>query len=138
VIVSGGRVLLVNAYPGDASDLWCTPGGGAERGTSLEANLRREVEEETGLDIRIGRLLALTEFHNSETGFHQVELYFRAGLADPSAAAALRDPEGVVNRLRWVRPCDLESLRFKPDTLPVLAFGPEGEVVYNPLEIMAI
>ena len=25
-----GRLLLVNAYPGGRSDLWCAPGGGAE------------------------------------------------------------------------------------------------------------
>jgi 8-oxo-dGTP diphosphatase len=136
VIVRDGAVLLVNAYPGDASDLWCAPGGGAERGTSLEANLRREVAEETGLRIRIGRLLALTEFENPETGFHQVELYFRATLADPSAAAALRDPEGVVNRLRWAGTDDLPSLRFKPDCLPRIAFGPDGPIVHEPLERM--
>ena len=42
-------MLLVNAYPGEASDLWCAPGGGAEAGTSLHDNLVREVLEETGL-----------------------------------------------------------------------------------------
>jgi ADP-ribose pyrophosphatase YjhB (NUDIX family) len=56
VIVVEGRVLLVNAYPGEASDLWVPPGGGAETGTSLRANLEREVREETGLAVRPGRL----------------------------------------------------------------------------------
>ena len=27
VLVVRGRVLLVNAYPGEASDLWVPPGG---------------------------------------------------------------------------------------------------------------
>ena len=49
VILEAGRLLLVNAYPGEESDLWCAPGGGVERGASLTANLRREVREETGL-----------------------------------------------------------------------------------------
>jgi ADP-ribose pyrophosphatase YjhB (NUDIX family) len=136
VIVDRGRVLLVNAYPGEESDLWCTPGGGAERGTSLEVNLRREVEEETGLVIRPERLLAITEFHNPGTGFHQVELYFRAPLAAASAAARLRDPEGVVNRLRWAERGEFAALRFKPDCLPRIAFGPDGPVVHEPLEEM--
>jgi ADP-ribose pyrophosphatase YjhB (NUDIX family) len=137
VVVADGRVLLVNAYPGEASDLWCAPGGGAERGTSLEANLRREVAEETGLEVRPGRLLAVTEFCNPDTGFHQVELYFRAPLADPAAAARLGDPEGVVNRLRWAGADELASLRFKPDCLPRIAFGPDRAVVHEPLERMA-
>ncbi|HVL22379.1 MAG TPA: NUDIX domain-containing protein [Amaricoccus sp.] len=137
VTVAAGRLLLVNAYPGDASDLWCAPGGGAERGASLEANLRREVAEETGLEVLPGRLLAVTEFMNPATGFHQVELYFRAPLADPAAAATLRDPEGVVNRLRWAVADELASLRFKPDCLPRIAFGPDAPVVHEPLELMA-
>jgi len=60
VVMQAGRVLVVNAYPGEESDLWCAPGGGVERGQGLEANLRREVAEETGLAIEPGRLLAVS------------------------------------------------------------------------------
>ena len=49
IILHENRLLLVNAYPGDESDLWCAPGGGAEPGQSLPDNLVREVAEETGL-----------------------------------------------------------------------------------------
>ena len=136
VIVEAGRLLLVNAFPGEESDLWCVPGGGAERGTSLEENLRREVREETGLAIEPGRLLAVSEFHNPADGFHQVDLIYRARLAGPGAAATLRDPEGVVNRLRWVDAAGLAALRFKPDSLPRIAFAPDGPVLYDPLEVM--
>ncbi len=137
VIVDAGRVLLVNAYPGAQSDLWCVPGGGAERGTGLHANLRREVLEETGLRVRPGRLLAVSEFHNPETGFHQVELYYRARLLGAAGGAVLRDPEGVVNRLRWAAPAELTTLRVKPDSLARLAFAPPAAVVHEALETMA-
>jgi ADP-ribose pyrophosphatase YjhB (NUDIX family) len=137
VVVEAGRLLLVNAYPGDRSDLWCLPGGGVEGGASLGDNLSRDVFEETGLRVASERLVAISEIHDPARGFHQVELLYRVRLLSPPRTV-LRDPEGVVNRLRWVRPCDLEGLRFKPDNLSALAFGPEGEVVYNPLEIMAI
>jgi 8-oxo-dGTP diphosphatase len=137
VIVAGGRLLLVNAYPGARSDLWCAPGGGVERGASLAANLVREVREETGLRIRPGRLLGLAEFHNPLTGFHQVELLYRVRLLDPPEAATLRDPEAVVNRLRWADPTEAATLRIKPDSLPRLAFGPDRAVVHEALERMA-
>jgi 8-oxo-dGTP diphosphatase len=136
VLDAAGRVLVVNAYPGEESDLWCAPGGGAERGESLEANLRREVAEETGLAIEPGRLLAVSEFHNPEDGFHQVDLIYAARLAGAAEAAVLRDPAGVVNRLRWVDAGELSGLRFKPDCLSRLAFGPEGPVFYDPLEVL--
>ena len=134
VVLHAGRVLLVNAYPGAESDLWCAPGGGAERGQSLADNLRREVAEETGLAIEPGRLLAVSEFHDPGAGYHQVDLIYAATLVGGAGSAVLRDPSGVVNRLRWVDAGELARLRFKPDCLARLAFGPEGPVIYDPLE----
>jgi 8-oxo-dGTP diphosphatase len=136
VILDGGRLLVVNAYPGEQSDLWCIPGGGAERGLSLADNLQREVAEETGLVVEPGRLVAVSEFHEPVSGFHQVDLIYAARLAGAAGAAVLRDPMGVVNRLRWVDARELSRLRFKPDCLARLAFGPEGPVVYDPLETL--
>ncbi len=137
VIVEAGRLLLVNAYPGDDSDLWCAPGGGVERGASLQDNLRREVREETGLGIAPGRLLAVSEFHDPDAGFHQVDLFFRARLLDAAGGAVANDPAGVVNRLRWVDARAMAALRVKPDCLAGIAFGPDGPVVYDPLERLA-
>ena len=63
LILHQGRLLLVNAYPGGRSDLWCAPGGGAEPGQSLPTNLMREVMEETGWHITgIRRLGAFRRF----------------------------------------------------------------------------
>ena len=134
VVLDAERLLVVNAYPGEESDLWCAPGGGVERGHDLSDNLRREVAEETGLAVEPGRLLAVSEFHNPDTDFHQVDLIYAARLLGPAAAAVLRDPSGVVNRLRWVDAVELATVRFKPDSLARLAFGRAGPVLYDPLE----
>lgn len=134
VIVHQGRLLLVNAFPGQTSDLWCVPGGGVERGTSLPENLMREVQEETGLTIQVGVPCLVNEFHDPASGFHQVDLYFRATLTGAPRIEGWRDPEGVVNRWQWVTEGELRALRFKPDSLPEVAFGPEGVVLYDPLE----
>jgi len=45
----GGRVLLVQTHKW--SDLWGIPGGKIRRGERAEEALRREVKEETGLDL---------------------------------------------------------------------------------------
>lgn len=137
VIVAGGRLLLVNAYRGQESDLWCAPGGGVERGQSLAENLIREVYEETGLSIRVSRLLGIEEFANPISGFHQVEILLRAGLKDTAEAAVLADPEGVVNRLRWAGRDEIGGLRVKPDSLPRLAFGPSRPAEIGRLAAMA-
>ena len=133
VIVRGGRLLIVNAYPGDQSDLWCAPGGGVERGRSLPENLMREVHEETGIAIRVGAPCLVNEFHDPESGFHQVDVYFRAQVVAMPKGDDWTDPEGVVTRRRWVTESSLRALRFKPDSLPDVAFG-TGGLLYDPLE----
>lgn len=136
VIVHQGRLLLVNAFPGLSSNLWCAPGGGVERGASLTDNLAREVAEETGLSIRIGAPCLVNEFHDPESGFHQVDVYFRATLIGAPGISSHADPEAVVNRWLWASRDDLKALRFKPDSLPDVAFGVEGRILYDPLEVI--
>ena len=136
VIIHEGRLLIVNAYPGNASDLWCAPGGGVERGASLPDNLIREVFEETGLTVQIAALCLVNEFHDPKTGFHQVDVYFHASMTGRASIAGHADPEGVVNRHRWVTEAELRKLRFKPDTLPDVAFGGPDGVLYDPLEVI--
>ncbi|MDO5647280.1 NUDIX domain-containing protein [Paracoccus sp. (in: a-proteobacteria)] len=126
------RLLMVNAYPGQASDLWCLPGGGVEPGASLPDNLIREVSEETGLTIDVGAHILTNEFHDPDRGFHQVELIFRATLAGPDTLT-LTDPTGVVNRARWVRRTEIASVRHKPGMLARAVWG-HGAALYDPLE----
>jgi ADP-ribose pyrophosphatase YjhB (NUDIX family) len=128
LIRNGNRVLVVNAFPDPARDLWCLPGGGVEAGASLGDNLRREVAEETGLTISPGAICHVSEFHDPDSGFHQVELIFRATVTGGVLDPAWRDPEGIVHARRFVTAADLVGLRFKPDALPDLAFGTAPEV----------
>ncbi|NYS24990.1 NUDIX hydrolase [Rhodobacteraceae bacterium 2376] len=137
VILHQGRLLVVNAWPGGVSDLWCAPGGGVERGASLPDNLAREVHEECGLRIAVGAPCLINEFHDPRGSFHQVDIYFRATITAGTPDAAWRDPAGVVDQRRLVTEAELRALRFKPDTLPDLAFGAEGQAaqaLYDPLE----
>lgn len=126
------RLLMVNAYPGQRSDLWCLPGGGVEPGQSLPQNLAREVAEETGLSILTGAPILVNEFHDPQSGFHQIDLIFRSTLA-AGMAITLTDPQGVVNRFRWVTQSELASLRHKPDGLARAVWG-QGAAIYDPLE----
>ena len=132
VIVEDGRLLLVNAYPGQESALWCAPGGGVETHSSLEDNLVREVYEETGLTISVGDPCLVNEFHSEVRGFHQVEMFFRCRVEAGELTDAWVDPEAVVNRRRFFTRAELAGIALKPDSLPDVAFG--GGFRYDPLE----
>ncbi|HEY9037927.1 MAG TPA: NUDIX hydrolase [Roseovarius sp.] len=132
VLVHDARLLLVNAWPGPASDLWCAPGGGANMHESLAVSLAREVHEETGLHIAVDAPCLVNEFHASERDFHQVEIFFRCTLISGALDAGWRDPEGIVTRRRWFAPEELQDIRLKPDALRTVAFS--GGIGYDPLE----
>ncbi len=53
-----GRVLLVRQRAGPFAGEWLLPGGGLEEGESFEDGLRREIREETCLEVQDTRLIA--------------------------------------------------------------------------------
>jgi 8-oxo-dGTP pyrophosphatase MutT (NUDIX family) len=134
LILHEDRLLLVNAYPGGQSDLWCAPGGGVHSGTSLPDNLAREVMEETGLTIAVGDPALVNEFHDPVSGFHQVEVFFRCTIIAGRIDAAWADPEGVVTARHFFARPQMAAIRFKPASLPAAAWG--GDIRYDPLEVI--
>jgi 8-oxo-dGTP pyrophosphatase MutT (NUDIX family) len=139
LILQHNRLLLVNAYGGGVSDLWCAPGGGVNLGQSLPENLIREVHEETGLTVAVGAPVLVNEFHAPDRGFHQVDIYFRCDIVAGALDGAWRDPEGIVTERRFFSREDLAGIRFKPDSLPEAAWaGPTqgAAMLYDPLEVI--
>jgi len=57
VIIEGGRVLLVRRDTEPLRGEWSVPGGMLELGEKLRDGVRREVQEETGIDVEPGDVL---------------------------------------------------------------------------------
>ena len=100
----------------------------------IEDAVAREVHEETGLTIAVGPPVLVNEFHDPDTGFHQVDLFFRCTVAAGEVDDAWEDPEGVVTDRRFFSRVELASgqVRFKPDSLPAAAWG--AVPLYDALE----
>ena len=135
VILHDDRLLLVNAYADANSTLWCAPGGGVEKGSSIPDNLIREVHEETGLIISVGPPCLINEFHDPKTGFHQIEVFFRCKITQGRLDPDWQDPERIVDRRRWVTREEMAGLRYKPDSLPEIAWR-DRSFGYDPLEVI--
>lgn len=137
LILHQDRLLLVNAYPDARLGLWCAPGGGCEAGQSLPENLCREVMEETGLTVAVGPPVLVNEFHDPDTGFHQIDLFFRCTLTGGTLSDSWQDPEGVVSQRRFFSQAELLSgaHRFKPDGMVTAAWG-DSAALYDALEVI--
>lgn len=133
VLMQDNRLLLVNAWR-DRDHLWCAPGGGVDAHASLPDNLRREVFEETGLDITVGKVCLVNEFNDVERDFHQVDIYFRCDLTAGALRDDWQDPEGVVSHRRWVTRDQMAALTVKPDSLAHVAWDAPAGTFYDLLE----
>lgn len=94
VVVREGNLLLAR----EATDgLWTLPGGWADPGESPARNCVREVREETGLEVRAVRLLALydRELHNHSPKyfFHVYKLFFHCEITGGTLTPSAETPE---------------------------------------------
>lgn len=95
VIVKDNKVLLIRRAGEPGRGLWSIPGGLVELGERIKDAVRREVKEETGLDVKIDKLANVTEIiTKDEKGrikFHYVIIDFFAiplrGKLKPSSDA---------------------------------------------------
>ena len=133
LILIENRLLLVNAFASGVSDLWCAPGGGAEPHAALPDNLAREVHEETGLTVDVGPPVLVNEFHDPCRDFHQVDLYFRCTPLNDMPESWV-DPEGIVTERRLFSRAELDAIRYKPDSLPEVAWEDGDAITYDALE----
>ena len=61
IVWKGDDVLLIRRGKPPREGEWSLPGGGQELGETLEAALKREVFEETGIEIRVIGLLTVVD-----------------------------------------------------------------------------
>jgi mutator protein MutT len=61
VLVEAGQILLIQRGRDPGRGLWAVPGGKVRRGEPMKEAARREVLEETGLEIEVGEVVWVGE-----------------------------------------------------------------------------
>ncbi len=75
VLLCDSSILMVE-HQKDGKTYWLLPGGGLNYGERIEECARREVKEETNLDITIGSFLFLSESIAPDGSRHILNLFF--------------------------------------------------------------
>ena len=114
VLVRGGRVLITRRKEdAERGGLWEFPGGKVEAGEDEPAALRREIEEELGCAVEVGRVLAR---HHHRYPDLEVHLAFHECRLPPG-----EEPRAIgVAALEWAQMGTLEAYPFCEADLPVL------------------
>lgn len=110
IIFHEGKIVTqINKSSGK---MWI-PGGGIELGEKIEDALKREIAEETGLDVHIGKHLFFAEnffyYRETDEAFHAILLFF---LCQPKNFEFKKDKEiddGEASQTTWTKISDMKA-----------------------------
>ncbi|MCE7059941.1 NUDIX domain-containing protein [Dyadobacter sp. CY343] len=114
ICVQNEQVLLVrHEMYGVDEPFWSPPGGGIHFGETAEAAVKREFEEETGLQVEIGQLLFVNE--HIQAPLHAIELFFEVSVSEGKLIKG-SDPEmseegQIIREVRLISWAEIKSLR---------------------------
>jgi len=121
LIVESGKVLLVRRAQEPMKDRWSIPGGLLELGESLHDGVRREVREETGLEVEPVDLIEILDRIYREQGrvrYHYVIVDYLCRITGGSLQAASDAAEvHWATRSEWISD---SALALEPITIRVL------------------
>jgi len=114
-----GRLLMVlQGEPGQVPR-WSLPGGGREPGEDFGACCRREVLEETGLEVSLGPEVWVKRTQDANrSGSVEVHCFLAQVVG---GQVQVRDPDGLIHDIAWQSRGEIAGLPLcYPEDLPAL------------------
>jgi len=114
LIVSEGKLLLLKMR---ATGKYHLPGGGIEVGERIEETLEREIQEETGIEMDVQRLVHFEEvffyYDPSDTAYHGLHFYYICTAKTVSTLPDEQVADDSAEQPRWVEISTLNPEDFQ-------------------------
>ena len=122
LIFRGDSILMAQRGKQPLMGWWSLPGGAVETGERLEEAIRREVLEETGLDIRPAEVIEIFErIMLDDSGapeYHYVLIDYLCEIL-----SGTEQPGDDVCKVEWVREAELGNYQITQGTVDVIRKG---------------
>jgi 8-oxo-dGTP diphosphatase len=101
-IFSNGKVLIIKENKPTAVDKWNFPSGHIEYGEDILYSARREVKEETGLDVKLFGTTGVYNF-NSNTNNQVIKFHF---IGEVTGGTLNLEEDAIIDS-KWIKVSDL-------------------------------
>ncbi|MCM2324275.1 MAG: NUDIX hydrolase [Oligoflexia bacterium] len=143
VATSGERILLHKA---EHDEFWTLPGGACGFGEDSKSALKRELREELGAEVEVGRLLWVVEnfFEYEGRPWHEVGLYYEIRLVGASETlygkaefegveSSFKEGESLKLLYKWMSHSSLVAQEVRPRFLKeaLLKIPSQTEMIVN-------
>lgn len=124
VVWDGDRVLLVRRGRPPRQGQWSLPGGAQQLGETVAEAARREIREETGLEVELGEIVATVDLierdDRGRVRYHYTLIDFTA-----EAASSALVPGDDAADARWFTLDQLPALGLWSETLRIIGLARE-------------
>jgi ADP-ribose pyrophosphatase YjhB (NUDIX family) len=114
------RFLLFLRHRRLGVEKWELPGGHVEGTETLEEAAARETVEETGVEVRIGRLVAMCWHEWPDRHARRMIFFFAATPRREDAEPQLAADEPDLVTARWIDPAELDRAEVSPFLHPLI------------------
>jgi len=114
ILINGNKILLLRRVK-NGHEYWTVPGGGVEDGETEKETVRREMKEETGLDVEVGYYVFESEFKDRISRHYLINSW--KGELELGGPEKERMCEENQYYLEWIDLNDLKEKVYYPENL---------------------
>ena len=126
VIVEDGRILMIKRGKPPRQGDWSLPGGAQKLGEVVEETARREVREETGLEVEVlGLIDVVDSIRNDSGGAVQYHYTLIDVLARPTGGTLMHGGDAM--DAKWFARDELDGMNLWSETYRIIDLAIEME-----------